>query len=398
MSKSYLQADAAALRGWRQGRLGMFIHWGPVSLVGTEIGWSWGGVARGVGSVGEVPQRVYNSLYKRFNPVKFDARQWVVTARAAGMKYLVFTTKHHDGFCMFDSKLTDYKITHSPFGRDVTAELAEACHEAGMPLGFYYSQPDWHHPDYRTDNHRRYVRYMHGQIEELCSRYGRVDIIWFDGLGCTPQTWDSESLFKMIRHLQPQAIINNRSGLLGDFDTPEQRIGAMQTHRPWESCITIGKQWSWKPKDQIKPLAECIQTLVSCAGGDGNLLLNVGPMPDGRIEPRQAARLAKLGEWLSRYGQTIYGTRGGPFGGSHWRASTYRGNTLYFHCFQPKRKSILLPVLAQKLLGSSVLTGGEARVRQMAGGIEVAFQRSSWSAIDAIVELRFDGPIQPQRQ
>jgi len=398
MSKPYLTANPESLRRWQQARFGMFIHWGPVSLVGTEIGWSLGGVAPGVGSVGEIPQSVYTKLYKRFNPVKFDARQWVATARAAGMKYLVFTTKHHDGFCMFDSKLTDYKITRSPFGRDVTAELADACHEAGMPLGFYYSQPDWHHPDYRTDNHRRYLRYMHGQVQELCSRYGQVDIMWFDGLGGTPQTWDAPNLFKMIRRLQPQTIINNRCGLLGDFDTPEQRIGAMQTHRPWESCITICKQWSWKPKDELKPLDECVRTLAHCAGGDGNLLLNVGPMPDGRIEPRQVVRLRELGQWLGRNGQSIYGTRGGLFEGSHWRASTCRGNRLYLHCFQPKRKSIILPVLEQKLLGSSLLTGGQARVRQMAGGIEITFPHSSWGEIDAVLELRFDRPIKPPRQ
>jgi len=387
-----LTADPASLRRWRQARFGMFIHWGPVSLVGTEIGWSRGGVARGVGSVGEVPRRTYDNLYKRFNPVKFDARQWVAIARAAGMKYVVFTTKHHDGFCMFDSKLTHYTITHSPFQRDVTAELAEACHEAGMALGFYYSPPDWYHPDYRTDNHRRYLRYMHGQIEELCSNYGQVDILWFDG-GGTALDWDAESLFKKIRRLQPQVVINNRCGLPGDFDTPEQRIGAMQTHRPWESCITIGTGWSWKVRDTIKPLAQCVRTLVSCAGGDGNLLLNTGPMPDGRIEPRQVARLKEIGAWLDRYGETLYGTRGGPFSGSHWRASTYRNDTLYFHCFQPRRKSIILPVMAQKVVGSSVLTGGKGHVRQMAGGIEVSFPRGSWDPIDTIVEIRFDRPI-----
>lgn len=379
---------------WNEARFGMFIHWGPVSLVGTEIGWSRGGVARGVGSKGEVPRRVYDHLYKRFNPTKFKARQWVEIAQAAGMKYLVFTTKHHDGFCMFDSKLTNYKITCSPFGRDITGELAAACHEAGLPLGFYYSPVDWYHPDYRTDNHRRYLRYFHGQLEELCSRYGKVDVLWFDA-GGTPQDWDAENLFKKIRRLQPDVIINNRCGLPGDFDTPEQRIGTAQTHRPWESCITIGTSWSFKPRERLKSLEKCIRTLVGCAGGDGNLLLNVGPMPDGRIHPRQEARLREIGEWLARYGQTIYATHGWPFSSSHWKQVTCRGNKLYFHCFQPARKSIILPVMDQKLVGSEVLTGGKARVRQMAGGIEVAFPRRSRDPLDTILELRFDGPINP---
>jgi len=229
------------------------------------------------------------------------------------MKYLVFTTKHHDGFCMFDTKLTDYKITNSPFGRDVVKELADACHEANFRLGFYYSPPDWHHPDYRTANHPRYIEYLHGQLRELCSNYGRLDILWFDGLGGKATDWDAERLFKMIRTLQPHIIINNRCGLPGDFDTPEQRIGRFQTNRPWESCITIGRQWAWKPNDRLKSLKQCIDILVRCVGGDGNLLLNVGPMPTGEIEPRQVARLKEIGAWLARYGESIYGTRGGPF-------------------------------------------------------------------------------------
>ncbi len=155
---------------WRQARLGLFIHWGPVSLIGTELSWSRAGPRPGTGGTGTVPVEVYDHLYQRFNPTQFDAREWVDLARRAGMQYLVFTTKHHDGFCMFDSGLTEYKITRTPFGRDVVKELAEACHQAGLRLGFYYSQPDWHHRDYRTTRHDRYIRYLHDQLRELCSR------------------------------------------------------------------------------------------------------------------------------------------------------------------------------------------------------------------------------------
>ena len=148
--EAYLAAQDSDMHWWRAARFGLFVHWGPVSLKGTEIGWSRGGERRGTGGTGSIPVEVYDNLYKEFNPVKFDARQWVAMAQAAGMKYLVFTTKHHDGFCMFDTQLSDYKITNGPFARDVVAELAQACHEAGLRLGFYYSPPDWYHPDYRT--------------------------------------------------------------------------------------------------------------------------------------------------------------------------------------------------------------------------------------------------------
>ena len=170
-------------------------------------------------------------------------------AKDAGMKYLVFTTKHHDGFCNFDSKLTDYKITsdESPFRRDITGEVAKACHEGGLMLGFYYSPPDWHNPDYWNNNHQNYLKYMHGQIKELCSNYGKVDIIWFDGLqGNKPENWDSYNLFREIRELQPHILLNDRAGLPADFGTPEQVIGNYNTEKSWESCITIGTQWSWE--------------------------------------------------------------------------------------------------------------------------------------------------------
>ncbi len=326
----YLKAKPEDMAWWRAVRFGLFIHWVPVSLKGTEIGWSRGGERRGRRGRGPIPVEVYDNLYKRFNPTEFDAPEWVEIAKAAGMKYLVFTTKHHDGFCMFDTKLSDYKITspESPFRRDVTAEIAEACRDAGIRIFWYYSQPDWHHPDYRTKTHGRYIQYLHGQLRELCTNYGKVDMIWFDGLGGKPSDWDSRRLFKMIRALQPQVLINNRAGLPGDFDTPEQRVGRFQTDRPWESCITICRQWAWKPNDRMKPLKQCIATLVRCAGGDGNLLLNVGPMPTGEIEPRQVARLKEIGSWLDRCVQSIYATRGGPFRPASWGAATCKGKTV----------------------------------------------------------------------
>lgn len=378
---------------WREARLGLFVHWGPVSLKGTEIGWSRGGERRGTGGTGEIPVEVYDNLHKQFNPTEFDAREWVSIAQEAGMRYLVFTTKHHDGFCMFDSALTDHKITNSPYGRDIVAELAEACHEAGLRLGFYYSPPDWHHPDYRTENHGRYVEYLHGQLAELCSNYGRVDIVWFDGLGGKAEDWNAPALVKQIRALQPEVIINNRAGLPEDYDTPEQVVGGFQMDRPWESCITLGDQWAYKPDDRVKSLEACVRMLVSCAGGDGNLLLNVGPMPSGAIEPRQIERLKEIGAWLEKYGESVYGTRGGPYRPGDWGASTRKGDKVYLHVFRWPGESLKLPPLGVKAVGARLLGGGEARVEEGAQGLVVTVAPELRQPIDTVVELRVEGDV-----
>jgi len=399
--KSYLEARPEDMAWWKEARFGLFIHWGPVSLKGTEIGWSRGGERRGTGGKGEIPVEVYDNLYKEFNPVEFDAQEWVSMAQGAGMKYLVFTSKHHDGFSMFDSKLTEYKITNSPFKRDVVGELAQACHEAGLKLGFNYSPPDWRHPDYRTERHAKYIEYLHGQIRELCTNYGKLDILWFDGLGGKAEDWDSENLFKMIRELQPGIIINNRAGLPGDHDTPEQTIGRFQRDRAWESCITICQQWAWKPNDKMKSLKECIDTLVRCAGGDGNLLFNVGPMPTGEIEPRQVERLKEMGAWLKQYGETIYGTRGGPYRPGDWGACTCKGNVAYLHVLNWPEDTITLPPLPRKVVSSAVLTGGAAEVKQTEEGIAVSVTPEHRQELDTIVALTLDGSavdIEPPRR
>ena len=373
-AQPYLKASAKDMQWWREARFGLFVHWGPVSLKGTEIGWSRGGERRGRGGTGTIPAEVYDNLYREFNPVEFDADEWVSIAKAAGMKYIVFTSKHHDGFSMFDSEATDYKITspESPYGRDVVAELARACHEAGLKLGFYYSPVDWYHPDYRTENHAKYIEFMHDQVKELCSNYGKVDIMWFDGLQIHPMSgsggedhydpawakdWNSHALFRMIRRLQPHVIINNRCGLEGDFDTPEQHVGFFQTDRPWESCITICRQWAWKPDDRMKSLEECVRILAASAGGDGNLLYNVGPMPDGKIEDRQVVRLKEMGRWLEANGESIYDTRGGPVPPQSWGVTTYRENTLYVHVFPEGGQTVALPPLSTRITGATLLDG-----------------------------------------
>ncbi len=386
---------ASRMEWWRDARFGLFIHWGPVSLKGTEIGWSRAGERRGYGfgRGTEVPVEVYDNLYKEFNPTNFNADAWVATAKAAGMKYLVFTSRHHDGFSMFDTQVSDYKITSpdSPFHRDVVKELADACHRAGLRFGLYYSPPDWHHPDAFTERHTNYVAYLKAQVRELLTGYGRVDVLWYDGLGKSAADYGSVAMNRMARELQPDLIINNRSGLPEDFDTPEQVIGKFQYDRPWESCITICNQWAWKPGDQMKSLKQCLDTLIRCAGGDGNLLFNVGPMPDGRIEPRQVERLKEMGTWLAKYGDTIYATRGGPWKPTAEFASTRTGNTIFAHVLRWKGDSVTLPNLPRKIVNHTVLTGGQAQVQQNDQGVVISVPAADRQDIDTVIRLDLEG-------
>ena len=391
-----LTAKPEVIEAWQDMRFGMFNCWGPVSLTGLEIGWSRGAPRGGEFRVqegqGPTPVEVYDNLYKKWKPDKFNAREWVQVAKDAGQRYMIFLVKHHDGFCLYDSKLTDYKSTglESAWKVDVMKEVADACHEADLKLIIYYSQPDWHHPDYRTKNHHRYIEYLHGQVRELLTNYGRIDGFWFD-LGGKPEDWNTVELFQMMRTLQPWLIINNRCGLPGDFDTPEQRLGKFQLDRPWETCMTLGTQWSWKPDDNIKSLKECIDVLVTCAGRNGNLALNTGPMPDGQIEPRQAERFRQIGQWLHQYGETIYGTRGGPFWGLGC-VSTRKEKTVYLHVLNWYDDRLLLPAILKKILSHAVLTGGTATVIETAEGLEISVPPEHRQELDTIIALELDGP------
>jgi alpha-L-fucosidase len=399
----------ADLGWWRDARFGMFVHWGPVSLRGTEIGWSRGAA---------VPVEEYDALYRRFDPQAFDARAWARLARDAGMRYLVLTTKHHDGFCLWPSRLTDYHVGNTPFRRDVVRELADACRAEGLVFCAYHSICDWQHPDYPLGSPGgktrkpaadmdRYVSYLHGQVAELLAQYGPIGILWFDGEWEEP--WSEErgrALYRHCRTLQPSVIVNNRVGkgredmagttaagaFGGDYDTPEQRVGRYQDARPWESCVTIGRQWAWKPDDEMKTLEECVRALVSCAGGDGNLLLNVGPMPTGEIEPRQAARLRELGGWLRVHGESVHGTRGGPWKPAPWGVSTQRGEHVYVHVYDWPADGLVLPRVAARVLEASVLGGGRAETSATAGGLRVQVVPAERRSIDTVVKLRLDRP------
>lgn len=386
-------AAARRLAWWRDARFGLFIHWGPVSLEGTEISWSRGA---------QIPIEEYDRLYRQFNPTNFNAMEWMKVARAAGMKYVVFTTKHHDGFCMWDTRQTDYNIMHSPFGRDVVKELAAACKRQGLAFGTYHSVCDWHHPGFPltspggkvrrpVSDLDRYEEYLRAQVAELIHNYGPLLVMWFD----VPQEFDrqrGQALVDYTRSLQPDILVNNRSGAPGDYDTPEQRVGKYQDQRPWETCMTICHQWAWKPEDPMKSLKQCLQTLVLCAGGDGNLLFNVGPTPDGRIEARQAERLKEMGAWLAQYGQSIYHTRGGPWKPTQTIASTRRGKTIFLHVFAWDGDRVTLPKLPAKIRHVRVLTGGEAQVLEEADKLTVRVSAARQQEIDTIIRLDLDRP------
>ena len=385
------------LEEWKDDRFGMFIHWGPVTLKGTEISWS-----RGV----EVPVDEYDNLYKQFNPVNFNANDWVSVARAAGMKYIVLTTKHHDGFCLWNTIQTDYNIMNTPFKRDVVKELAEACKKQGIAFGAYYSTCDWHNPDFpltspggklerKTNNLDVYTTYLKRQIGELLLNYGPLYLLWFD----CPQKFDDQrgqSVIDFAHQIQPDIIINNRTGAKGDFDTPEQRIGGFQNIRAWETCMTIATQWSWKADDQVKSLDQCLQSLIRSAGGDGNLLFNIGPKPDGQIDPLQVERLKEMGQWLRKYGYSIYGTRGGPFKPTDWGVSTRRGNTIYLHILKwiGNNPKITIPDLGRSVKSCRLADGGEIKLtRQKDDSAVIEFSAKALQPVNTLIELEMSANI-----
>jgi alpha-L-fucosidase len=402
----YLQAKAEDVARWREWKFGLLISWGPVSVTGKEL--SWSRQKRQRFGPGEIPVETYDRLYTRFNPTQYDARKWVEMAEAAGVRYMIYVTKHHDGFCNFDSKLTDYKITSpaSPYGKDIVKQLADACHRAGMKFGVYYSQPDWHHPDCYTGNHARYLDYYHGQIRELLSNYGQVDILWFDCLGYggyfgrDAWEWGADAVLKAARQLQPHIVVNNRCGVPADFETPEQTLGQCNFQRAWESVITLGgAQWSWLPEAKLMSRAEIIRDLVSCACGDGNLLLGIGPMPDGRIEPRQVERLAEVGRWLKQCGASIYGTRGGPLTTAEWGGTTWKDDTVYVHVLKWPGESLVLPPIERKIVASKLLSGGgPVRVEQDPHGIRIWVAAADRREIDTIIALKLDGAVPKARE
>jgi alpha-L-fucosidase len=389
--ESPAQKDAR-MAWFREARFGMFIHWGVYAVPAGE----W----QGKTNYGEwfleqtkMPVSQYEKFADQFNPVQFNARDWVRLAKDAGMKYIVITSKHHDGFCLWDSALTDWDIGRTPFKRDPLKELADACREAGLRLCFYYSIMDWHHPDWGTRRKHhdlapptppdmdRYVAYMKGQLKELITRYGPLGILWFDGEWESPWTHErGVDLYNYVRSLQPDIIINNRVGKgragmsgmdkgkgVGDYGTPEQEIPATGFGPGvyWESCMTMNNHWGYNRHDHNwKSATTLIRNLIDCASKGGNYLLNIGPTAEGTFPQACIDRLAEIGRWMKANSEAIYGTAASPFDKLDWGRCTQKrladGNTrLYLHVFDwPKTGRLVISGLANKPLKASLLAEG----------------------------------------
>jgi alpha-L-fucosidase len=371
------------MKWWLDSRFGMFIHWNPSSLSASEISWSKqfyddnGELLQpnprpdaGFSGMKEhtewlswfkpaVPKEVYDNLYKSFYPGMFDADKIVSIAKEAGMKYIVMIAKHHDGFCMWNSKYTDFDIMNTPFHRDILKEMAAATHKAGLKFGIYYSQRDWHHQAYKPESMAEYNMYMKNQLNEILSNYGEISVLFFDSHEWkTFELWEGKELFKLAYKLQPNIIINDRCGVPADYTTPEQKIGQFNKNRNWESNMTFTGFWSWHGfQTPVIPYEKCLENLIRCAGGNGNLLLNVGPMPTGQIDPREEDRLKKIGGWLSKNGESIYTTKGGPFlPDSSW-VSTYKVNRIYIHLLNLTKVIIELPGIRETIVKAEILNG-----------------------------------------
>jgi alpha-L-fucosidase len=397
-----LFAKEGAMDWWTDARFGIFVHWGPSSMLPCSMSWGRMGPRPQHSTDGTVtkgiPQEVYDNQYKLLEVADFNADEWIKLVKDSGAKYFLFTTKHHDGFSTYDSKVTDYDIMNTPFGRDITKEIVEACRKYGIKIGFYYSQPDWNHPLYAAGENEKYCEgFLFPQIRELMTNYGKIDVMWFDGLGRNADTWNGAELLKMIRTLQPDIITNHRfhnpNNHAGDFDGPERSIGRFQINRPWETCTVIGGGWAWMGDAPAMPLPQAISLLVRCAGGGGNLALGVGPTGDGVFLPDHKKRLLEMGEWLKQYGETIYGTQGGPYIPGPWGAATAKDDTVYLHVLANWSGKLVLPALPAKVLGVKVLTGGTAKVVQSNDRLTVEMKPEEINSVNTVIALKLDRPV-----
>lgn len=422
IKESKAQRDAR-MGWWREARLGMFIHWGLYAIPAGE----WKG-AKGHGEwireTAQIPLEEYLPFKDQFNPVKFDANAWVKTAKDAGMKYIVITTKHHDGFALFDSKVSEWDVMSTPFQRDIMRELAEACRKEGIRLGWYHSIMDWHHPDYLPRRgweekvrpatgakFTRFVEHLRSQVTELLTNYGPVDVMWFDGEW--ESTWNDawgKPLYELCRTLQPKTIVNNRvsnsragsmeaagmdEGAVGDFSTPEQHIPA--TGLPgvdWETCMTMNDHWGWNKNDKNwKSAEQLIRNIVDIASKGGNYLLNIGPTAEGEFPPESVERLAAIGRWMKANGESIYETSASVFEDLPWGRSTTRGDTLYLHPFiWPTDGKLIVPGLGSEAKSARVLSSGEKlNVRRSGANLVVEVPRTSPDPICPTIELVLEG-------
>ncbi len=416
----------ARMAWFRDARFGMFIHWGVYSVPAGE----WNGKT----DYGEwfleetkIPVSQYEKFADQFNPVKFDAKAWVRAAKDAGMKYIVITSKHHDGFGLWDSKLTDWDIARTPFKRDPLKELAAACKEAGIVFCFYHSIMDWHHPDWgqrRAWNDLaanagppdmdRYTAYMKGQLKELLTGYGPLGILWFDGEWDAP--WTNErglDVYNFVRNLQPNIIVNNRVGKgrsgmqgmdkgvgVGDYGTPEQEIPAtgFGPGVDWESCMTMNNHWGFNKNDHNwKSTQTLVRNLIDCASKGGNYLLNVGPTAEGEFPAASIERLKQIGDWMRSNHEAIYGTTASPFKRLAWGRCTTKATgsttTLYLHVFDwPANGQLVLPGLKNPVESATMLvSGAKLDSATSADGVVVTLPQTAPDVLSSTVVLKIKG-------
>ncbi len=344
------------MKWWHEAKFGMFIHWGLYSVLGRH---EW--VMENEG----IPVAEYEKLAQRFKPKPNAAREWAKLAKRAGQKYMVMTTKHHEGFCLFDSKLTNYCAPQQACGRDLVKEYVEAARAEGLRVGFYHSLMDWHHPDGAKCEHdeaarKRFVEYTHGLIRELLTNYGKVDILWYDvAWPLDAKGWESEKMNKMVFELQPNIIVNNRNKLPGDFSTPEQHIRATKG-KAWEACMTMNNSWGYqKADDDWKSPKTIVRNLITCARQGGNYLLNIGPKPDGSVPQESIDILTTTGKWMDKHGDTIYKSEPCQVGRSNYCGFTRNGNTLYVHVHFWPGEAIAIGGLRTKVKAVKMYTTGK---------------------------------------
>lgn len=409
--KSYTER----MKWFNEARFGMFIHWGLYSILGRG---EW------VRLVERIPEEEYTKLAQKFNPTKFDADSWAKLAKEAGMRYMVLTTRHHDGFCLFDSKVSNFTSVKTKAKRDFVALYVKACRKAGLKVGFYYSLLDWRFPGYF--NRKKYpesfeamVDQVHEQVKELMTNYGKVDYLFYDGEWIpgveTKRTlteqgesseiaelWRSKELNAMVRHLQPDIIINNRSGLAEDVDTPEQHVLASKEGRSWESCMTIGDFCGWgyiKNNPNLKTTSQLIQYLVTAASGGGNYLLNVGPKPDGTIQKEFVIRLKEIGKWMRLNGESIYGSERIPAGFGTWGAgmlgmATAKENTVYFHIFRWPGETATIPGIKNNVLSAKILgVAKKIKFEKKADGLLILnnLPKNPPDRYDTVIKVELEG-------
>ena len=413
--ESKAQHDAR-MAWWRKSRFGMFIHWGIYSVPSGE----WNGkteYAEWIRESAKIPIDTYKKFQGMFNPVKFNAKDWAKMAHDAGMQYLVITSKHHDGFNMFDSKYTDFKVTNTPFKRDPIRELSKAVRAEGMTFCLYHSIMDWHHPDYlprrgwevkdRPEagaDFSRFVQYLRNDVQQVLTDYGHLGVIWFDGEW--ENTWKEpygSELYALCRTVDPKVIVNNRVGhardrKLGDYSTPEQEIPA--TGLPgvdWETCMTMNDNWGYNKADHhYKTVEVLIHDLVDIASKGGNLLLNVGPTPEGTFPPEAIDRLKGIGGWMKVNHDSIYDTTASVFDKLPWGRCTVRSgtkrSTLFLHVFDwPTDGKLLVPRLTNKVRSARILGGSKVTYLESGTDVVLKVPQSPVNTIDTVIAVEVEG-------